>query len=60
MSISYAATTVLRNLSTKRARKGAAALEKAGYGRYNVTIFRELCEAGLVQSRGAGWYIRVA
>ena len=57
--LSYAATRTLANLSTKRARKLATAMERAGYSRYSYDIERELYRSGAIKECGRGYAIRV-
>nr|AKH48111.1 hypothetical protein [uncultured marine virus] len=57
-NIDAAATKVLNNFSTKRARKGTTALKRAGVSEFDTRIIRDLLCARAILQCDRGWFIR--
>ena len=57
--LTYRASKLLRYFRTSSARKGTAALKKAGFNEFDSTILRELVKAGKIKQTARGWYFKV-
>jgi len=57
--LSYRASKLLGQFRAGSARKGTAALRKAGLNEYDNTFLSELVKAGKIKQTARGWYLKV-
>ena len=57
--LSYRASKLLGQFRAGSARKGTAALRKAGFNEYDNTLIPELVKAGKIKQTARGWYLKV-
>lgn len=57
--LSYKASKLLCQFRAGSARKGTAALRKAGLNEYDYALLSELVKAGKIRQTARGWYLKV-